>query len=239
MISDRSNTERNIIAMGGGGFLMDETNHLLDDYILATSTAATPRICFVPTAGGDSQLRIDQFYAFFGQKNCTPSHLSLFRGHTDQWEAFLKDQDIIYVGGGNTRNMLVLWKEWGIDRIIRQCYVEGKILCGVSAGSICWFEHGLTDSIPTRLTKLDCLGILKGSNCPHFDGEPQRQEVYKQLIQSGDMYPGIGADDYCALHFKNEELFNIVTAKQEAGAYFITAGAGTPKIKPLKVKYLG
>jgi len=153
--------------MGGGGFSTEPENPLLDKYILAQSKKKSPKICFIANASGDSQSYIMGFYNFFRKQKCIPSHLSFFNRGTDI-EKFILTQDILYVGGGNTKNMLALWKEWGLDKIILKAYRKGIILCGISAGSICWFEEGLTDSIPNQLNKLKCLGILKGSNCPHF-----------------------------------------------------------------------
>jgi peptidase E len=211
--------KRQIIALGGGGFSDGPENPLLDDYILNQSTAQTPKICFIGTASGDSDAYIQRFYTFYENKNCVPSHLSLFKGHTAEIEEFILDQDILFVGGGNTRNLLVLWKEWGLDSIIKKAYENGTVLSGISAGSICWFEEGLTDSIPSKLTKLDCLGILEGSNCPHFDGEPERQEVFKSMIESGEMKPGIACDDGVALHFVNEKLEKIISSQANKHAY--------------------
>jgi len=211
--------KRQIIALGGGGFSDEPENPLLDDYILSQSPKVNPKICFIGTASGDAEGYIDNFYNFFEKKNCIPSHLSLFAGHTDKIEAFILDQDILYVGGGNTRNLLVLWKEWGLDSYIKQAYEQGTILCGISAGSICWFEEGLTDSIPTQLNKLNCLGFLKGSNCPHFDGQPERQAIYKQKIQNGEMKSGIACDDGVALHFVNEKLERVIASQKNKHAY--------------------
>ena len=177
---------------------MEPDNHLLDDYILKSCNSSSPKICFIGTASGDSKGYIDNFYEFFKRKKCIPSHLSLFNGHTSETEKLILSQDILYVGGGNTRNMLVLWKEWKLNKAILKAYKNGTVLCGISAGSICWFEQGLTDSVPNELNKLDCLGILKGSNCPHFDGEEKRRPSYIKLIGTGKMKNGIAADDGCA-----------------------------------------
>lgn len=210
---------RQIIALGGGGFSDEPDNPLLDNYILDQSDKANPKICFIPTASGDAQGYIESYYACFNSKKCLPTHLSLFAGNTDKIEEFILDQDILYVGGGNTRNLLVLWKEWGLDQILRKAYEQGTILSGISAGSICWFEEGLTDSIPNQLNKLDCLGFLKGSNCPHFDGQPERQAIYRQKIEHGEMKGGIACDDGVALHFVNEQLERIVSSQKNKRAF--------------------
>ena len=213
---------RQIIALGGGGFSMEPDNPLLDNYILEQSRKKRPKICFIGTASGDSEGYIERFYTSFRKKNCVPSHLSLFKGHTDEIEAFVFQQDIIYVGGGNTRNMLVLWKEWGLDKMLKKAYDKGTILSGLSAGAICWFEEGLTDSIPNQLNKLDCLGILQGSNCPHFDGESERQNIYRNKIKSEEMKGGFACDDGVGLHFINEHLEAVISSRANAFAYKYT-----------------
>ena len=218
--------KRQIIALGGGGFSMEPDNPKLDDYILNQCHEALPKICFLGTASGDSEGYIKRFYNSFEKRGCLPSHLSLFKGHTAQIEAFLLNQDIIYVGGGNTRNMLVLWREWGVDSILKNAYHKGIILSGISAGAICWFEQGLTDSIPNQLSNLACLGFLKGSNCPHFDGEPYRQEIYKEKIRSGEMLEGLACDDGVGLHFVDEHLEKVVSSRSEGAAYLFSVNKG-------------
>lgn len=229
---------RQIIAMGGGGFLMEPENPLLDTYILKQSDKEKPKICFVGTASGDANNLIEAFYSSFEKYNCQPSYISLFRGHTDKIEEFILDQDIIYVGGGNTRNLLVLWKEWGLDSILKKAYQNGIILSGISAGSICWFEEGLTDSVPNQLNKLNCLGILKGSNCPHFNEEENRRPKFKELIENGTMVSGIGADDGVGLHYIDEKLVNIISSRPKANAYKISMENGQLTEEVLKPKYL-
>jgi peptidase E len=205
--------------MGGGGFSMEHDNTLLDSYILDLPAVKLPKICFIATASGDSQSYIESFYKFFRGKKCLPSHLSLFRGQTDKIEDLILGQDILYVGGGNTRNMLVLWKEWGVDKAIVKAYKKGVVLCGLSAGSICWFEEGLTDSVPNKLMSIECLGILSGSNCPHFDSESIRRETYKRFVKTGKILEGIATDDGCALYYVNEHLTKVISSNKKARAY--------------------
>lgn len=233
------NMQRQIIALGGGGFLMESESNLLDTYILNASGKSMPKICFIPTASGDSQVRVDQFYDHFRSDVCVPSHLSLFRGHTSDIESFLFDQDILYVGGGNTLNMILLWKAWGVDKIIKSAYQEGVLLCGVSAGSICWFDEGLSDSVPQKLTKVEGLGLIPGSNCPHFDGEAERRPVYKQLIKNGEMRYGIAVDDYCALHYINEKLHKVISEVEGANAYSFSNSTSGLQTHVLYADFLG
>lgn len=208
-----------IIALGGGGFSMEPDNPLLDLYILKQSGKTNPKICFVPTASGDSENYIERYYHFFKKQSCQPSHLSLFRPPTRDLESYVLDKDIIYVGGGNTKNLLALWKEWGLDRIFKKAWEEGVILAGVSAGSICWFEEGVTDSYGDGLEPIKCLRFLEGSNCPHYDGEADRRPAYQKLVASKQIQAGIAADDGVALHFIDHKLEAIVSSRRNAKAY--------------------
>lgn len=210
---------KQIIAMGGGGFSMEPENLLLDQYILQQAKASKPKVCFLPTASGDADSYIDRYYQAFRSLSCDPSHLSLFKPSTRDLEGFLLDKDIIYVGGGNTKCMLALWREWGIDSIIRKAYESGIVLAGLSAGSICWFEEGTTDSYGEGLETIKGLGLLKGSHSPHYDGEENRRPLYHSFIEKGDLKAGYAADDGAALHFINGELSNVVSSREFASAY--------------------
>jgi peptidase E len=235
----RDSSTRQIVAIGGAGLSTETDNLLLEKYLLKLANKETPKICFVPTASGDAQSYIDRFDASFAQLSCTPSHLLLFRLHTAELRPFLLEQDIIYVGGGNTKNLLALWKEWGLDTIIREAWERGVILAGWSAGSICWFEEGVTDSIPGELTVLPCLGFLKGSNCPHYDGEPERKPSYHRLLSAGLISEGYAADDGVALHFFGTQLERIVTSRPQSKAYRLEKVGEIVKESPLEPTYLG
>ncbi len=208
--------------MGGGGFSMEPSNPLLDLYVLNLAGKKRPRICFIPTASGDSQDYTDRFYKSFNKYDCTTSHLSLFRGTTPDLESLVLEQDILYVGGGNTKNMLALWKDWDLDKLIRKAYENGIVIAGISAGSICWFEQGVTDSIPGKLSSLNCLGWLKGSNCPHYDGEIERRPSYHRLIRNKEILPGLATEDGVAAHFINGELNEFVSSQPEKRAYIVS-----------------
>lgn len=231
--------KRQIIAMGGGGFSMEPWNPLLDLYALKQTGKERPKVCFIGTASGDAQGYIDRFYASFSKYNCLASHLSLFKGHTSAIEEFILDKDVIYVGGGNTKNLLALWKEWGVDRAIRKAYEQGTVLAGISAGSICWFEQGVTDSIPGDLTSLNCLGWIKGSNCPHYDGESDRKEAYHRLLKNGSILPGLATEDGVAAHFINEELHEFVSSQPEKKAYSLMLRDGETFEETRQSRYLG
>jgi peptidase E len=208
--------------MGGGGFLMEPENLLLDRFILSTAAASHPKVCFVGTASGDAASFSDRFYAAFRTLACVPTELSLFKPPTADLRSFVLEQDVIYVGGGNTRNLLALWREWGLDSILREAWQSGIVMAGISAGSICWFQQGLSDSvIPNHRAPLDCLGFLPSSNCPHYDGESERRPAYHRFIQEGKLDAGYAADDGAAFHFIGQELRCVVTSRETARAYSV------------------
>ncbi len=208
-----------IIAMGGAGLSPEPDNFMLERYIVAQAGSEQPKVAFLPQAGGENLDYIVRFYRAFLDLGCRPSHLSLFQPHTAQMADFLLDQDVIYVGGGNTKSMLALWREWGIDAILRQALDAGIVLAGVSAGAICWFEHGTTDSIPGNLTALPCLGFLAGSCSPHYDGEVKRRPTYERLIGSGTIPAGVAFDNGAAGHYTDGTLQGVVSSRAEAKGY--------------------
>lgn len=229
---------RQIIALGGGGFSMEPENPLLDSYILQQSGKTNPKICYVPTASGDADICINWFYDFFNKQECQPSHLSLFKPPTRDLEGYILDKDIIYVGGGNTKNLLALWKEWGLDAIMRKAWEQGVVLAGISAGSICWFEEGVTDSYGDKLEPLTCLGFLKGSNCPHYDGEADRRPTYQELLAFHKIKPGIAADDGVAIHYIGDKIHKIVSSRPNAKAYKVDYDKQLNEIE-LETEFLG
>jgi dipeptidase E len=232
--------EPQIIAMGGGGFSAGSENLLLENYILGLANKPSPKVCFVPTASGDSEQYLLKFYASFAKLSATATHLPLFRLAVTDLRSYVLGQDIVYVGGGNTRNMLLLWREFGLDVTLREAWERGTILCGTSAGSICWFEQGLSDSLAAgELRPLDCLGFLKGSNCPHYDSEPLRRPCFRRLVSEGSMIDGYAADDWVGLHFVGSKLHQVVSAKPSANAYELSrndAGAQEIVIKPVPLE---
>jgi dipeptidase E len=212
--------ERHIFAIGDNGFRKNQNISELHHYLLAQTKVARPRVCVIPTASGDAQDYLDAFYSTFQKYDCTVSHLSLFRDHPEPIEPFLLEQNLIYVGGGNTRNLLLLWRDWGLDRILRKAYEQGVVLAGGSAGSICWFEGGVTDSIPGKLSALkNGLGFLAGSNCPHYDFEVNRRPAYHALLQAGELGPGYAADEGVALHFVNETFKEAISPFANKNAF--------------------
>ena len=237
--TSQSSPLRQIVAMGGGGWGMEPDNPLLDWYIYHLVDKEEPRVCFLPTASGDSKEYIERFYSDFVPKPANLSHLSLFKPNTADLRSFLLSQDIIYVGGGNTKNLIALWKEWELDTILREAWNAGIILSGLSAGSLCWFIEGLTDSIPGTYTVLPALGLLSGSNCPHYDGETGRRPIYHRLIAERKITDGYAVEDGVGLHFVGQKLENIISSRPEAMAYLVENRQGEAKETPLKPKYLG
>jgi dipeptidase E len=208
-----------IVAFGGGAEPM-RLGPALEEYILHLSGRECPRICFLPTASGDADANIVRFYQHFRHPRCQPSHLPLFRREGGDLRAPLLNQDIIYVGGGNTANMLAIWRLHGVDAILREAWEAGVLLCGGSAGSLCWYECGVTDSFGLQLEPLhDGLGFLAGSHCPHYDAEPLRRPSYRRYVGEGVLPGGVAVDNGVALRYRGTELAEIVTARDGAQAY--------------------
>lgn len=194
-----------------------EESPLLDDYILSLAQKERPRICFLATAMGDSEDYIVRFYQRFAG-SCEATHLPLFRRKIANLSAFVAEQDVLYVSGGNTANMLAVWSQHGFDRVLSNALMEGKVLAGVSAGSLCWFEAGITDSFGPELAPIQGLGFVKGSNCPHYDGEAARRPAYQKAILEG-MAAGIACDDGVAAHYVGGELRRVIASRKGAKAY--------------------
>lgn len=229
---------RQIIALGGGGFSTEPENRALDNYVLQQSGKERPKICFVPTASGDSQDYIEKFYSAFSDLSCVPSDQPLFRSPVRDIPAFLLSQDIIYVGGGNTRNMLAIWHAWNLDEVLRTAWERGIVLAGISAGGLCWFEEGVTDSVPGTFGPLKGLGFLPGSFSPHFDTEHERRAAFHRLLFQGAMGPGVAADDGVALHYVERNLHRVVRSQDGAGAYRIEFSHGQVHETRLKAETL-
>ncbi len=232
---------RIIVAMGGGGFSMEPDNPLLDDHVLGLARASRdrdrPRVCFLATASGDSDAYLAQFYtAFAGRAETT--HLGLFSRTEPDIEALLLEQDAIYVGGGNTANMLAIWRVHGLDRALRLAWEAGIVLAGLSAGSICWFESETTDSFGALTALTGGLGFLPGSHSPHYDGEAGRRPIY--LVTRGLLPDGFAADDGAALVFRGTELAEVVASRWTARAYRVVRGPASKAIETeLPTRYLG
>jgi dipeptidase E len=228
--------------MGGNG-LEEPYNPLVDDHVLGLARRnrgrERPRVCFVPTASGDSQAYVAQFYAAFARR-AEASHLDLFARRVDDLDAFVLDQDVIYVGGGNTANMLAVWRVHGLDRILARAWDAGIVLTGTSAGANCWFEASSTDSFGPLAALGDGLGFLPGSHSPHFDGEPGRRPLFHGLIGRGSLPDGYASDDGAALVFRDRDLVESVASLPAARSYRVVRGRNGQAIETeLPTRYLG
>jgi dipeptidase E len=231
--------KRHIIAIGGSALPVDLDNLLLARYFLRQTRKKKPKVCFIGAASGDAESYRLRFYAGFGQLDCVPSHLPLFARTPRDLESFVLEHDAVFVGGGNTRSMLAVWRDWELDRHLRAAWERGIVLGGVSAGAICWFEQGLTDSIAGPLTALDCLGWLPGSCCPHYDSEPLRRPTFRRLVARGIVPGGVAADDGAALHYVDGGLARAVAGLPRARAWRVRMAGGRAVETALPTRYLG
>jgi dipeptidase E len=231
--------KRQIIAIGGAALTPELDNLLLIDYFLKQTGKRKPKVCFIGTAHGDAEAGRLRFYAGMSQFSCTPTHLPLFARTPRDLASFVLEQDAIFVGGGNTRSMLAVWRDWGLDVHLRTAWQRGVVLGGWSAGSICWFEQGITDSIAGPLTALDGLGFLPGSNCPHYDSEAMRRPTYQRLVASGKIAEGYAADDGVALHFVDGRLLRAVSNRPRARGWRLSRSGKRAVERALPTPYLG
>ena len=215
--------------MGGGGFTAGPDDPALDEHVLGLTGVPRPRVCLLPTAGGDSETQIRRFYETYRDRLCEPTHVSLFRlgDRPIALREHLFAQDAIYVGGGSMVNLLAVWRAQGLDRILREAWRAGVVLAGLSAGSMCWFEWGVTTS-SGHPAPAPGLGFLPGSNSVHHDSEPARRPVYLGAVRTGAIPPGWAVDDGAALHFHGTALAEVVTTHAHARAYAVDAAGEHP-----------
>jgi dipeptidase E len=230
---------RQIVSLGGGGFSMEAGNPLLDEFVLDLTGKQRPKVCFLPSASGDADHYIVRFYRHFGADRCQPSHLSLFRRERAPAEPreHLLDQDLIYVGGGSVTSLIGVWRAHAIDEILRECWDRGVVLCGLSAGSLCWFTEGVsTFHGPPQRT--EGLGLLPWSNTVHYSSEPERRKALFGWLREG-MAPAYAADDGAALHFVDEQVAQVVASRPGARAYRVELRHGHVVTTQLATRYLG
>jgi peptidase E len=215
---------RRIVACGG-----QQLQHLsLTRYVLDLAGRPRPKILFVPTASGDDPASLLTFYQAMAGVECEPAHLALFNRTVDDIEGLIRSQDVVVVGGGNTANMLAIWRLHRVEDALRSAYRNGTILTGWSAGCICWFEAGITDSFTPELGPLrDGVGLLKGSACPHYDSEERRRPVYTREIAAG-LPPGIALEDAVAAFYEDEKLVEIVSGRPGGRAFRVDASGEHP-----------
>lgn len=230
---------KRIIAIGGGAFSAKTPRPVFDRWVLARTGKRRPRVCFIPTACGDNAATIRRIEGTIKRLGGRPTTLALFAAPTEDFTRLLCRQDLIFVGGGNTYNMLALWRLWKLDDAVRRAYERGVILSGSSAGGLCWFAAGLTDSFPGRFDRMSCLGWLRGSFCPHFDTERGRQNIYRRLIKSGRLPAGYAVDDAVALEFVDERLERAVSSRRNAGAIHLRRRDGRLVETALEIERIG
>jgi peptidase E len=233
------NPLRQIVAFGGGGFSMESGNPLLDEYVLGLCRTERPRVCFLPSASGDADHYIVRFYRAFPADRCEPTHVSLFRreqGPADL-RTHLLSQDLIYVGGGSVISLLGVWRAHGIDEVLREAWQAGVVLCGLSAGSLCWFAEAVTGfhGAPRRV---EGLGLLPFSNCVHYERSSCRRLAYLEFLREG-MRPGYAAEDGAALHFVGTELARVVASRPESRGYRLDADCRRVVEMRIATLYLG
>jgi len=216
--------DRRIVAMGG---FPDDT---LLDYVLELASAQ--RVLYVPTANTEDTGPIAWWYDRLRER-AKMTHLNFFPWPPPDLRELTLAHDVILVAGGSTANALAIWRTHGFDEILREAWNAGVLLTGWSAGMICWFEHGVTDSFGPELAPIDCLGLLPGSACPHYDGEERRRPVYTRLVADG-FAPGVAADDDVALHYIGDQLREVVTTREGATGYRV----GPDGERPLEARLL-
>jgi len=215
------------IVGNGGGPCSIEDGVKLARYACEITQKKKPRVCFVPTAMGDASDAVVRFYETWRDLG-ELSHLKFFPWPPPDLRDLALSQDVIVVSGGNTANMLAIWRLHGFDAVLREACEAGIVLTGGSAGLVCWFEACITDSFGPQLRGMrDGLGFLPGSACPHYDGEELRRPTYQRLIDEG--FPsGIAADECVALHYEGTELVEVVSPREGSGAYRVEPGSETP-----------
>jgi aminopeptidase N len=214
---------KQIIAIGGGGFGRVIKDLKIEKYIRSQSSKDNPKICFIPTATGDDSSYIENFYKAFDSLECKTSHIDFFK-RTINLRPHILDQDIIYVGGGNTKSMLAVWKEWGLDIILKEAYENNIIMSGVSAGAICWFKKGITDSWKDNQATIDCLGFVEGICCPHYDEEPERIPYVKKILEANEIAECYAIEGYAALHLIDDKPRYNISFKKDTSCHHVFLG---------------
>lgn len=198
-------------------------------YAAALTGKKNPRICFLPTPTGDASGYVMRWFETCADLPIRPFVQRSFISSYQQKESFenvFASMDAILVGGGNTLNMMAIWKAQGIDVALRKAWENGVVLGGGSAGSLCWFEHGTSDSRPGDLSTVQGLGLISGSHCPHYDAEDQRRPLYWSKIKSGEFKPGYACDDKAGIYFENKEVKQAVALDEKSNSYFVTLTDG-------------
>jgi dipeptidase E len=225
------------ILIAGGGF-----GEAFIRYMASLTGKPRPRLCYLPTASADSPAGIITWFRSCARLDVTPLAQESFIASTRQsqsWEEVLLSMDGIVCSGGNTLNQQAIWKAQGIDVVLKQAWDRGIVLGGASAGSLCWFEEGTTDSRPKVLTTVKCLGFLRGSHSPHYDREKDRRPLYHKLIGSGEMKPGYACDNDAGIYFEDNEVKRVVATRADAKVYYVSLVGGQVVEKMLQPEMIG
>lgn len=227
---------RHIVAMSAGRATMMRRDDPIHSYVLGLTGASHPKVAFVPTASGDDATYIVAFYETYDSQRCRPSHLNLFYRYIIDVRRYLLDQDVIVVGGGNTANLLSVWRLHGVDVVLREAWERGVVLCGGGAGGMCWFEGGVSSSFGISEPQAvgDGLAVLAGSLCPHYDIEPLRQATFQSLVADGALPDGYAIEDDTALHFEGEQLRGALTSRPGGRAFRIESTTADVRETPLE-----
>ena len=222
--TDQTATATRKILIAGGNFVTPFIR-----YMAALTGKARPKICYLPTASADAPDGIIRFFQSCAPLNVEPSVQESFiesLTQTRSWEDVFLSVDGIVVSGGNTLNQQAIWKAQGIDVVLRKAWDRGIVLGGASAGSLCWFEEGTTDSRPQALSIVKALGFIKGSHSPHYDAEAGRRPLYQKLISSGEMKPGYACDNDAGIYFEDNTVKRVVSARTGAKVYYVSMEGG-------------
>jgi len=198
-------------------------------YMAQLTGKPRPRLCYLPTASADHPDGIVAWFERCAPLSVEPHVQRSFIASTEQargWDEVLLSMDGIVVSGGNTLNQQAIWRAQGIDTVLRAAWDRGVVLGGASAGSLCWFEEGTTDSRPKALSIVKCLGFLKGSHSPHYDAEPGRRPLYQKLIGAGELKPGYACDNDAGLYFEDDQVKRVVSARAGAKVYYVSVVDG-------------
>lgn len=211
-----------LFAMGGGGYYGPQggPNRMLLE-VLRTTGKRFPKICLIPTAGGDKPEGIHLFVDCLNRMGAHPNYLSLYSTPTRDLEAWLMDFDAVFISGGNTRNLLGIWREWELDKLLIKAWQAGVVISGGSAGANCWFEESNSDFIAGEFNPLKCLGVLKGSFCPHYGDEKNRRQSHLDMVREGRIMAGLAASDRAAAHYVDGVFHEALVEWDQAGLYAV------------------
>ncbi len=230
---------RRILALGGHEFDRRNGNGAICDLIVDLVESSQPRVCLLPTASGDPEDQISRFRRAFGERDCIPTVVSLFRLGTKPMDlrSALLTQDAIYVGGGSLTNLIAIWRAHGLDQLLRECWREGVLLCGQSAGAMCWFQGGITSS-SGKLMVGQGLGFLPGSACVHYRSQPLRRRELLRAIAREDLPGGLGLEDHTGALFEDEQFAEAVSTRDDARVWRVTAARGRAREAALEPRRL-